>query len=134
MEFFLLLLFKHAIVDLGMQSQLQGIDKGKYFGNGHIHYAQHGIATFILCAIWLPVVPTIICTIIDYIFHWHIDYSKYKLNNLFKLEYRSKGWWYLNVLDQCCHFITYYWIVIFFSALSFSNWLVFQDNLVLMFQ
>lgn len=133
MEFFLLLLFKHAIVDLGMQSQLVGINKGKYFGNGHIHYAHHGIGTFILCAIWLPVFPTIICAIIDYILHWQIDYCKHKLNNKFNLEYRSKSWWYLNVVDQCCHFVSYYWIVIYFSALSFSSVVGYLDNLVLKF-
>ena len=73
MDLLLLLLIKHAIVDLGIQSQLQNINKDKYFGNGHIHYLQHGLGTLIVAGLFLQVYPAILCALLDYIIHWQID-------------------------------------------------------------
>lgn len=119
MEFFLLLLIKHAIVDLGVQSQLTGIDKSRYFGNGHEHYLHHGMATLIVAALCLPIIPAIIIVIFDYIIHWHIDYTKHKFNRLCRIESRTPAWWWTNVIDQCLHFSTYYFIAMYASALSY---------------
>lgn len=119
MDFLLLLLIKHAVIDLGVQSQLQNIDKSGYFGNGHIHYMHHGIGTLIVAGLFLPVVPAILCAFLDYFIHWQIDYGKHKINSVFNIVPRSTGWWWTNVIDQCFHFITYYFLVIYFSALSF---------------
>jgi len=119
MEFFLFLLIKHVIVDLGMQSQLQNINKKYYFGNGHIHYIQHGLGTLVVCFLFLPVVPALLCSLADYIIHWQIDYLKHLVNRVFKIENRSTAWWWVNTIDQCLHFITYYYLVTYFSAMSF---------------
>ena len=119
MDFFLLLLMKHAIMDLGIQSQLDSINKSRYFGNGHIHYLHHGIGTLVIAGLCLSAIPAILCAIVDYILHWHIDYSKHKVNVFFKIEARSTAWWYINVIDQCLHYTTYYLLVMYSSALSF---------------
>ena len=119
MDFLLLLLIKHAIVDLGVQSQLQNIDKSSYFGNGHVHYMHHGMATLVIAGLFLPAIPAILCAFIDYFIHWQIDYSKHKVISIFKMQYRSAIWWWTSVLDQCLHFATYYLLVIYASALSF---------------
>ena len=34
-------------------------------------------------ALFLQIVPAILCAVLDYIIHWHIDYSKHKVNKLF---------------------------------------------------
>jgi hypothetical protein len=119
MEFLLLLLIKHAIIDLGVQSQLHGINKSNYFGNAHEHYLHHGISTLVIAGLCLPAVPAILCAIIDYFIHWQIDYAKHKVNNYLKIAPRSIAWWWTNVIDQCLHFLTYYFLVIYFNALSF---------------
>lgn len=119
MEFFLMLLIKHAIADLGIQAQLQNINKSNYFGNGHIHYLHHGLGTLVMAGLCLPAIPAILCAIIDYIIHWHIDYTKHKVNKKLNIESRSRAWWWTNVMDQILHFTTYYYLAIYFSALSF---------------
>ena len=119
MDFFLLLLIKHAIIDLGVQSQLKNIDKSRYFGNGHEHYMHHGISTLVIAGLFIPAVPAILCAIVDYFIHWQIDYSKHKANNFFKIAPRSIAWWWINVIDQILHFITYYVLATYFNALSF---------------
>lgn len=119
MDFLLLLLIKHAIVDLGVQSQLQNINKSCYFGNGHIHYMHHGISTLVIAGLFLPAIPAILCAFIDYFIHWQIDYSKHKVNSILKIESRSTAWWWTNALDQCLHFLTYYFLAVYSSALSF---------------
>jgi len=40
-----LLLIKHAFADLFLQTLHSNTDKTKYFGNGHRHYAEHGVGT-----------------------------------------------------------------------------------------
>ena len=118
MDFFLMLIIKHAIVDLGIQSQLNNIRKEYYLGNGHVHYIQHGIGTLVVAALFLPVIPAILCAIADYVIHWHIDYSKYKVNKFFNIESRTTAWWWVNTMDQCLHFFTYYYLITYFSAMS----------------
>ena len=119
MDFLILLLIKHAIVDLGVQSQLTNIDKSRYFGNGHEHYMHHGLGTLIVAGLFLPAVPVILCAFIDYFIHWQIDYCKHTANNLLNVQARSTMWWYTNVIDQSLHFITYYLLVKYSNALSF---------------
>src|SRR5210317_517595 len=119
MDFLLLLLIKHAIVDLGVQSQLQNINKSRYFGNGHIHYMHHGIGTLVVAGLFLPAVTTILCAFIDYFIHWQIEYSKHKINKILDIQSRTTAWWWTNVLDQGLHFATYYCLVVYSSALSF---------------
>ena len=119
MEFLLLLFVKHAIVDLGLQAQLTGIEKSKYFGNGHIHYAHHGLSTLVIAGLFFNAEIAISCAIFDYIVHWQIDYSKHITNNWLQIKTRSSSWWWLNTLDQSLHFITYYIIAKYISAVSF---------------
>ena len=120
MDFLLLLLFKHAVVDLALQTHLVDINKSKYLGNGHIHYFQHGMGTIIIAGLFLKGIElALLCAITDYFIHWQIDYSKHKVNNYLKIAPRSIAWWWTNVIDQCLHFITYYFLVTYFNALSF---------------
>ncbi|MEC8273815.1 MAG: hypothetical protein VXZ76_03150 [Bacteroidota bacterium] len=113
MTFFFALLIKHAIVDLGIQSHVKGLDKSRYFSNAHIHYAHHGISTFIIALFFVDPIIALLCAIIDYTAHWHIDFAKHRVNTHFELEARSIAWWWTNSADAALHFITYYAIVQF---------------------
>lgn len=120
LELFFILILKHVVADLGLQSQFGvGLNKSKYFGNGHKHYFHHGICT-LLTTVWLlPIEVVIVITVIDYIAHWNIDFSKHKLNKFLNIEPRSVPWWWTNVLDQALHFTTYY-IMTVYAMLSIS--------------
>lgn len=118
MDFLLLLLFKHAIVDLALQTHLVDINKSKYLGNGHIHYFQHGMGTIIIAGLFLKDIElSLLCAITDYFIHWQIDFSKHRINQFFDIQARTKAWWWINTVDQCLHFSTYYILVIVFTNL-----------------
>ena len=113
MYFFFALLIKHAIVDLGIQSHLNDIDKNRYISNAHIHYLHHGISTFIIALFFVDPTIAIACAIIDYVAHWHIDFAKHRVTNHFNLATKHIRYWWVSSADAALHFITYYAIVQF---------------------
>ena len=116
MELFLVLLIKHAIVDLGIQSHLRNIDKFTYLGNGHVHYLQHALGTAFVAIFFLEPSSCLAITIIDYLAHWHIDWAKHRFNTLVRVVPRTAAWWWTNVVDQILHFTTYYVIALLYAA------------------
>ena len=120
LELFLLLLVKHVIADLGLQSQFcPNLDKSYYFGNGHKHYLHHAACTFIATVLFLPLEVVIVITLIDYIAHWNIDFGKHQLNKFLGIVPRTNPWWWTNALDQALHFATYYAMTVY-SMLSIA--------------
>lgn len=107
MELFLALVIKHFVVDLGMQQYMGTRDKHKWLGNGHRHYLEHAIFTAFIALVFVPKLAIPIA-IIDYVAHWHIDYSKHHINRWLKFEPRTQYWWWLMVVDQIAHMLTYY--------------------------
>ena len=110
MEFFLVLMLKHFIVDLGMQQYLGPRAKHEWLGDGHTHYLHHGLSTMFI-ALWFAPEIAVVLGLLDYVIHWHIDWGKHHLNRFLKCEARSVTWWWTNVLDQCLHVLTYYALV-----------------------
>ena len=110
MEFFLVLMLKHFIVDLGMQQYLGPRQKQQYLGDGHRHYLEHAVVTALI-ALWFVPKLAIPLAVLDYVLHWHIDWGKHHLNRFLKCDTRSVTWWWTNVLDQCLHTLTYYLMV-----------------------
>ena len=110
MALFGLLMIKHFIVDLGLQQYIGPSDKHRYFSSmAHYHYAQHGLATLLVClVVVLPVEIAILIGVVDYIIHWHVDYGKHQLNARFGIKSQTQRWWWSNVLDQSLHYATYY--------------------------
>jgi len=112
MTLFFILLLKHAIVDLGVQSHFSGLRKQAYISNAHIHYLHHGISTLLIAAFFVDPLLAVACAIIDYLAHWHIDWGKHRINTAFSIKSRSRLWWWTNSVDQLLHFVTYYIIVL----------------------
>jgi hypothetical protein len=116
---FFLLTFKHAFVDLFVQSYHNQIKKVHYLG-GWPHYTEHAIGTFIvtLCA-WRILGVTnlqlaILLAVIDGVAHWHIDWLKHQVLKYYEqrtglpmLEHRKNVYWLVQCVDQQLHFITY---------------------------
>ena len=115
MNFFFALLIKHAIVDLGIQSHLNDIDKNRYISNAHIHYLHHGISTFLIALFFTSPQLAILCAIIDYVAHWHIDFVKHNVTTIFNIEGKSLVWWWISAADAALHFLTYYVIILLIS-------------------
>jgi len=51
--------------------------------------------------------------IIDYIAHWHIDYTKHRVQLHWNLGRKDKAFWWVTVVDQLLHFLTYYIFVVY---------------------
>ena len=115
MEIFLLLMIKHAIVDLGFQPFGLGATKLKYFGwlAHKQHYIPHGLLTIIALALTLqgPLELVVALGILDYILHWHTDYFKTHIREKMQWKSNQRAFWVLNMFDQMLHFFGYYIIV-----------------------
>jgi len=113
-DFFLALVIKHFIVDLGMQPYLGKRQKQKYISDAHQHYMEHSLGTLIVCIFFIHPVGAFACALLDYLAHWHVDFAKHRINNWLELRPRSYTWWWTNVGDQIAHILTYYALVIIF--------------------
>lgn len=113
--FLLALLFKHAVADLALQNYLTGINKLDYWGDGHKHYIHHGLLTFIVSLLFVDVSLAIVIAIVDYVAHWHIDFYKHQICRVFKVQGKSRAWWWITSIDQILHYSTYYFLVSYFA-------------------
>jgi Protein of unknown function (DUF3307) len=111
-----LLFTKHFIVDFPLQTPYQYLNKGKYgHAGGLLHSALHGLATFIIFAIFLVSIKlALFLAIIDFVVHYHIDWAKVNINNRYgwKSDKHSQFWILLG-LDQYLHALTYIGLVFF---------------------
>ena len=106
-SFSFLLTLKHTICDLAVQ-RLFPSNKTIYFSkDAHIHYFHHGIGTF-LAGLMFNVPFAFVIGIIDYILHWHIDYTKSIIRHKYSWTITDDEYWVLQTFDQALHFATYY--------------------------
>lgn len=114
MEFLLLLLLlKHAVVDLALQGYISGT-KLEYFGRKlFIHSTQHGFGTLLVVT---PFVQSFelafVLGALDWILHWHIDYCKTQYLTRRAISMHSRHFWWIQAVDQILHYLTYFLIVI----------------------
>lgn len=109
----LLLVFKHAIADLALQGSRQPISKLKYFNKGlHAHALDHAILTTIVI-IPFNAYMAVICGMIDYIAHYHIDFLKTNILSFFDIKrVNARLYWSAQSIDQIAHYATYALIVV----------------------
>jgi len=75
--FFFCLLVKHATADLFLQTIIKPPNnKLAWLGSGHKHYRDHAICNFIVCIFFVSPMWALLFSILDYVIHWHIDWSK----------------------------------------------------------
>ncbi len=111
-----LLQIKHWYIDFVNQSNIEVASKGIY-GDfyGIMHSAKHGIGTM-LCVL-IVVSPAyllfaIICGVIDFVVHYHIDWIKMNYGNR---DITTPAFWNHLGLDQMMHQLTYIFIVYMMS-------------------
>jgi len=112
-EIFLLLMIKHAIIDLGMQPFGIGHTKLRYFGGpAHIqHYIPHGVLTMLVMAFYTDIEVSVALGLLDYVLHWHTDFFKTNIREYFGWKSNQRQFWLLNTADQILHFLGYYLII-----------------------
>jgi hypothetical protein len=141
---------KHMIVDGPLQSSspYQWANKGTYgHPGGILHAGLHGIGTFVSMLImsffvndlsfegfsmeWFGpwVVLMIVCSIADFLIHYHVDWLKMTLNRIFGWTTASPSFWTAVMGDQYAHSMTYLGLVWFISthiqwALGVYQWII----------
>lgn len=102
-------IIKHFICDFPLQYPRHFLNKGKYGHWGGIeHSLIHAVGTLLIClGFGLPI--WFAC--IDFLIHYHVDWSKNQLNDRFKLKPDNKYFWWLLGADQLAHYLTYAWFV-----------------------
>jgi hypothetical protein len=96
---------KHFICDFLLQFDYMIREKGRYCAVGGLHHsALHGFFTFVVL---VPYAPTIAlhAAFVDFVVHYHIDWSKQQLNK--GLTPADRKFWIWLGLDQALHYLTY---------------------------
>jgi hypothetical protein len=107
-----LLLIKHFVADFMLQTNTMVREKGHYGQRGGIlHSAIHSIGTLVVFAAFGFGVTAIICAVIDFVAHYHIDWAKMNLSRDLTVQ-DARYWFYLG-LDQLLHQLTYIGLVLF---------------------
>ena len=106
-----LLLVKHAIADLYLQTLHLNTDKTKYLGNGHKHYIEHGLGTLLVCLFFVSPFLALVASLLDYLIHWHIDYLKTLYVQKKHVDRDSSQFFRIQTFDQIAHYLTYFALV-----------------------
>ena len=110
--YFYLLLVKHAVADLWLQSRFNG---KKNYGEKenllkpklYLHSLDHAGLTLVVTLIFAGIYWAIIIAILDFVLHSVIDYVKRIYTLRTKLSTNSDKFWKVQALDQIAHFSCY---------------------------
>ncbi len=111
--FLFMLVIKHALADLVLQSRLTTGDKSNLKSpKGYIHAADHSLLTFIVSMFFTGVLNAILIALLDYILHFIIDYVKTKCVRHFEVVPNTRTFWIVQGVDQIAHYSCYFLYVI----------------------
>ena len=110
--YFYLLLVKHAIADLWLQSRF---NNKKHYGEKenllkpklYLHSLDHAGLTAFVTLIFAGIYWAIIIAILDFVLHSVIDYVKRIYTLKTKLNINSSKFWKVQAIDQIAHFSCY---------------------------
>jgi len=114
--FFYLLLVKHAVADLWLQSRL---DSSKYGDKKNltdrrlwVHSLDHAALTAVITLLFAGLWWAIIAAMLDFVLHSVIDWIKrvYILDK--KITTKQNLFWKIQAVDQILHYTTYLVIVL----------------------
>lgn len=110
---FLLLQTKHLIVDWIWQPKFEYANKGTYLHWGGIRHAlKNAVGTGLCLLLIAPWYTVLLLTVLDFIIHYHIDWSKMNINSRMKWGPLTHcEFWWLTGFDQYLHQITYILLV-----------------------
>ena len=110
--YFYLLLVKHAIADLWLQSRLN--NKSKYGEKEQLlklklwlHSLDHAVLTAIVTLIFAGLYWALIIAVLDFVLHSIIDYVKRIYTLRTNLNTNQNKFWKVQAIDQIAHFSCY---------------------------
>ena len=107
-----LLMCKHSVADLALQSLRKPTTKRLYFNKGlHIHALDHAALTLVVLVFFINPWLALAFAVLDYVAHWHIDCFKSKLLWIFEIPRDGALFWRIQTCDQILHYATYALIV-----------------------
>jgi len=110
-----LLLFKHAIADLGLQGYINGTKQYYLSRKLAIHSAHHGTGTFLVLVYFVGFELAFLLGILDMFLHWQIDFCKTRVIISNNLNNTQRVFWWMQAVDQILHYSTYVLIVVLIS-------------------
>lgn len=127
---FFLLMVKHFVCDFALQGRFKEThDKHLLTSRkGHLHSLDHAVGTalvFLLASVWLLgqgqtiFVTIILFAVLDYVFHFTIDWLKNNFVRANDMKQSQRQFWILTSVDQCLHALTYLVIVLLFDIYFF---------------
>ena len=108
-----LLLIKHSICDLALQSRFtkqKGDKKNLTDLKGYLHAGDHAIGTFIVALLFVGVLPALGVAIADFVLHFIIDFIKRRYT--LKIPQSNGKYWIIQSVDQIAHYCCYFVYVI----------------------
>ena len=108
--FFLLILLqvKHWYIDFVNQSAEEVEWKGTYLDwRGVKHSLKQGIGTVLVFCWSADIMSAVFLGVIDFLAHYHIDWSKININKKFNYTIQDKQFWAWLGADQLAHQLTY---------------------------
>lgn len=108
-----LLFTKHWYIDFVNQTNEEVVGKGIY-GNAHgvMHSIKHGVATFAIFFLFTyDFAFSVIFGILDFVLHYHIDWTKININKRYNYTVQDKQFWAWLGADQLAHSLTYLGLV-----------------------
>ena len=105
---------KHFLCDFVWQTQRQVQTKGFYGRPGGIEHAGLHALTSLPAILILTRVPAqiVAVVIIEFVIHYHVDWTKARIDRVRELSVQDSAYWFLFGLDQFLHQLTYLGIVV----------------------
>ena len=111
-----LLILKHALADLILQSRLTSGDKlDLKTSKGYIHAFDHAFLTALVFVFYVNPFYALALGVLDYVLHFVIDYCKTKYVRAKGIKSETKRFWVVQGVDQIAHFSCY----MLFTLLAF---------------
>jgi hypothetical protein len=104
---------KHFLADFVLQTSYQWRNKGRYgHPGGLLHAGIHAVGS-IPALLSLGATESALAAVVaaEFVIHYHIDWSKERINSMFGLRNNSAPYWMVFGGDQLLHQLTYLAIV-----------------------
>lgn len=107
-----MLLVKHAIADLALQSRFNnpkyGDKKNLTDKKLWLHCLDHAGLTVLVSLFFVGLFPALLVGLVDFVLHAGIDYTKRIYTLKKKIGYKHAKFWQIQSIDQIAHYSCYF--------------------------
>jgi hypothetical protein len=116
---------KHLVIDWIWQPKFEWSNKHEYGHLGGVcHAGKNALGTGLCLFAGMPGVTigfALWLTFLDFVIHYHIDWSKMNLNRYWNLDASKPQFWWLTGFDQHLHQMTYLGLVWYALIVGFGR-------------